>query len=47
MVFSYAFRLLVILEDKNYKLKISKNLLIYQSGKSSIDHAIPFGSSKY
>ena len=46
MVFFHAFRLLVILEDKNYKLKIPKNLLIYQSGKSPIDHAFPVGSSK-
>ena len=36
VIFFDACRLLVILEDKNYKLKISKNLLVYQSiGKIS------------
>lgn len=37
-IFFYSFRLLIILEDKNYKLKMPKNyLLIYQAGKSPID----------
>ena len=34
-----AFRLWLVVEDKSYKLKIPKKVLIYQPGKSPVEHA--------